>query len=379
MRSADPAYTGARLRQARLAAQLSAAELADKVGVTRQAVYAAEAGKPLSAEKMQHIGLVLGVPLDLFYRPIPADAEAEGAINFRKLKSAVEAQKDWARTALSWTAELATLFEEMLQLPPTSLPDHGGKPVAEISALEIEEAAIATRRHFGLGFGPIDRLMLLLENHGVLVGAVPLSGEMDGVSAWFNGRAAILIKHGLTAFRARFDLAHELGHLVLHRHLHADDLDDKATLDLVEEQAHHFAGAFLLPEASYGAEAVRSDLEYLLALKKRWGVSIAAQIMRQQALDLLSKDQCARLWQALARRRWRNPEPLDLETPTETPVLLRRAAEFLAEHRALPFHEAFTRSRFPRRFLAAVAGLQEHELDTPNASFGNVIQFRRPD
>jgi len=377
MRSAEPAYTGARLRQARLASGLSAAELAEKVGVTRQAIYAAEAGKPLSAEKMQHAGLVLGVALDFFYRPIPQQAEAEGAINFRRLKSTPEAQKDWARSALGWMAELALLFEELLQLPATSLPDLGGKPPSALGTLDIEEAAIATRRHFGLGFGPIDKLLLLLENHGILVGTAPLSAEMDGVSAWFNGRAAILIKSDLTAFRARFDLAHELGHLVLHRHLHPDDLDDKATLDLVEDQAHHFAGAFLLPEASYGAEAVRTDLDYLLVLKRRWGVSIAAQIKRLQALEMLTKDQCARRWQGLARRRWRNPEPLDHDTRAETPLLLRRAAEFLAKHQALPFHEAFTRSRLPRRFLAAVAGLQDHELDPPPAALGTVIQFRR--
>lgn len=377
MRPAEPLYTGARLRQARLAASLSAADLAEKVGVTRQAIYAAEAGKPLSAEKMQQLALVLGVPLDFFYRPIPQHALPEGAINFRRLKSAPEAQKDWARSALGWMAELAMLFEELLQLPATTLPDLGQMPPSALSAQDIEEAAIATRRHFGLGFGPIDRLMLLLENHGVLVGTVPLSAEMDGVSAWFTGRAAVLVKQHLNAFRARFDLAHELGHLVLHRHLQPDDLDDKATLDLVEDQAHHFAGAFLLPESSYGAEAVRTDLDYLLTLKRRWGVSIAAQIKRLEALDMLSKDQCSRLWQNLARRRWRNPEPLDQETQAERPLLLRRAAEFLAAHQALPFHEAFTRSRLPRRFLTAAAGLQDHELDPPSATLGNVIQFRR--
>ncbi|MEL7937698.1 ImmA/IrrE family metallo-endopeptidase [Pseudomonas delhiensis] len=46
---------------------------------------------------------------------------------------------------------------------------------------------------------------------------------------------------------------------------------------MMEDQAHRFAGVFLLPAETFAAD-VRSSvtLDSLLLLKQRWGVSVAA-------------------------------------------------------------------------------------------------------
>ena len=94
------------------------------------------------------------------------------------------------------------------------------------------DISVSFTQIFGLGFGPIPKLSLLLENNGVLVGHAPLSEGMDGVSAWFNERPFILVSSHANYFRNRLDVGHELGHLVLHRGLTQDDIDQKDFLKL---------------------------------------------------------------------------------------------------------------------------------------------------
>ena len=91
-------------------------------------------------------------------------------------------------------------------------------------------------------------------------------------------------------FRSRFDLAHELGHLILHKHiLRATERDQ---YKLMEAQAHQFAGAFLLPLETFANE-IRTPvlLDSLLLDKQRWGVSVAAIIMRLVALGMIDEEE----------------------------------------------------------------------------------------
>ncbi|WP_375167543.1 ImmA/IrrE family metallo-endopeptidase [Bradyrhizobium sp. CCGUVB4N] len=52
----------------------------------------------------------------------------------------------------------------------------------------------------------------------------------------------------------------------------------------MEQQAHRFAGPFLLPREAFRFEVTPPTLDYFCALKKRWGMSIATMIYR--AFDL---------------------------------------------------------------------------------------------
>lgn len=380
MARVEISFVGDRLRQARLAANLTATELADRVEVSRQMISSAEKGKALGADRLDLVAVALGVPVDYFYQPLPEGVGMSlSAINYRSLKKTPEFQKDRADSSLEWAHEVVIRFRELLQMPEVDLPSFNDKYPEDTSWEDIENAARDLRRHFGLGHGPIDKLMLLLENHGVIVGTVQLSDDMDGVSTWYEDGPVVLVKHGSPAVRTRFDVAHELGHLVLHRHLTPEDVDDKSRHDLMELQAHYFASAFLLPEEGFAPEAVRVDLDYLVVLKRRWKVSMQAMMIRLEKLGIVSKDQLARFYQNMSRRNWRRREPLDEELKRERPVLLERAAQFLADEKILPFQEAFTRTRLPRGFLETFAGLEQGSLSAPVIGSGNVLEFRRRD
>ena len=106
--------------------------------------------------------------------------------------------------------------------------------------------------------------------------------------------------------RSRYDLAHELGHILLHRSVRKEAFVDKAVFRLIEQQAHRFAGSFLLPGSTFGAEFGRMPtLEYLTSLKAKWKVSIQFMIMRCAELDIISEHQKGRLFAGLSARGWR--------------------------------------------------------------------------
>ncbi len=123
--------------------------------------------------------------------------------------------------------------------------------------------------------------------------------------------------------RQRFSLAHELGHLVMH-----DSFPEG--LKKIEDEADKFASEFLLPE-----EAMRSAIEppvtltNLGELKPRWGVSIAALIVRARQLAIITDRQAKYLHQQLRGEKLDKKEPENLHINAEKPRAFKRMAELL--------------------------------------------------
>src|SRR3546814_14362097 len=99
---------------------------------------------------------------------------------------------------------------------------------------------------------------------------------------WRRDRPFVFLNTLKSAEHGRFDAAHELGHLVLHRHAAPNGQQ-------AEQDANAFASALLMPPASVRAHAPRfATIDNLMRLKTVWGVSLAAMIYRLHKLDLLS-------------------------------------------------------------------------------------------
>ncbi|MCA1604046.1 MAG: XRE family transcriptional regulator [Acidobacteria bacterium] len=366
MKLGTPGFTGERLREAREIRGLQAMILAEVVGVSPQAISRYETGRASpSPDVLRKIADVLGVYEHFF--TLPPRSEGDRRIFFRSLSAATKSARARAERRLMWLGDLTDYVSGSVELPATNFPeldlprDHN-----EISAVDIESAAEDVRAHWGMRDSPVVNVVSLLENHGAIVARDRLGAEtLDSLSACDGrtGRPYVLIgKDKGTCARWRHDAAHELGHILLHRNVDRRSLTRRADLATIEDQAHRFAGAFLLPSTSFGEDFFAASLDAMRTIKPKWKTSIGAMIMRARQIDLLSEETARRLWIAYNRRGWRKSEPLDNELPPEEPVVLRRAFELLAEHQVDVLHDVSTSTGLASVDIEALSGLSPDHL-----------------
>ena len=127
--------------------------------------------------------------------------------------------------------------------------------------------------------------------------------DLDAFSFWHDGRPFVLLNTQKSAERSRLDAAHELAHLVLHRHRQLASKE-------AEREAYEFAGQLLMPATAIKGMARRVvTLETLLELKAFWGASAAAVAFRLHAVGAISDWTYRQLFQQLSVRGWRRAEP----------------------------------------------------------------------
>lgn len=318
-----------KLQRARKAKALTQTDLAKEVGLTRQAVSAYEQGaKVPEADKLIEIAKILEQPISYFVAP---EREAFGpfsARTYRAFGSATKKRNEQCDVLADWLSEIAAYVDETVNFPTPKIPEIDAPSDGDgYSEDEIEVAAETVRLAWGLGPGPIGNLTKLIESRGVFVGHLPVtSGGVNAFSYWSGIRPFIVTgANNTTAVRRRFDMAHELGHLVLHQGIGSEELEEKEILRRVEFEANRFAGALLMPRASYPNEVFSTRIANFLPLKERWKVAIAAQIYRCSDLGILTDEQVLNLRKQVSAKKWRTREPLDDTLPVEQPQMLRRA------------------------------------------------------
>ncbi len=233
------------------------------------------------------------------------------------------------------------------------MPSHGYETGwISVSDASIESIAIDARRFWNLGDGPISNVTLLVENHGIVVTLIDMNANnLDAFSTWdrADGRPYIVLGSDMqSAFRTRFNVCHELGHLILHREVSPSEFDDRRSFKVIESQADKFCAAFLAPASTFSPEIVSPSLEVFRILKPKWRTSIKMMIHRAQELDIIDRDEARRLYINYNRRGWNREEPLDRDYQVEEPRLVRKGFETIIENSliertqiaaALPFNQ----------------------------------------
>lgn len=180
------------------------------------------------------------------------------------------------------------------------------------------EAARYMRSYWRMPSGPIEDLVALAEENGVMIARLPGMLGFQGVSIRDNGRKdlppTVFVSAADPADRERWTLAHELGHLILHHHL-------PATHEWSEDEADEFASEFLMPAHEIRLQfSWKTELAELAQMKLHWRVSMAALIRRGAALERIGKAQYTRLWKLMSRAGYRRTEPNPI--PPEHPSML---------------------------------------------------------
>lgn len=333
MRSATVGFIGARLKEAREARGLSMASLAEILGVTRQAVslYEKEDQTP-RPEVMDRIASVLNLPKHFFL--LPPQETLSNTVFFRSLSATTKTDRIRAEHKLSWLKGIIAYLKDFIVFKEVNFPDFNIETPMALSDDEIEEIATRCRRYWNITDNPISSIVMLLENNGAITTRCPLDCEtQDAFSEWSlpdNSPYILLGSDKQSAVRSRFDASHELGHLVLHRHLSRSSFMNLIEHRHYEQQANRFAAAFLLPAKSFSRDVLAPNLEVFRILKEKWKVSMAMMIERCWSLKMIDDEHRTRLWKSY-RRKYGSTEPLDDTLPPETPKFLRRSIELLVE------------------------------------------------
>lgn len=333
MRTGVAGFQGERLAQLRQARGIKLAALAAVVDRSTGTLSKWEKGTQLpEPTALKKLSEALNVQQKWFLAPVAAYGHAP--YFFRSTAAATNEARLIAKVKLDWLQELSGILQQWLDWPTIRLPHFMEGDFKRVTDMEIEAMAMECRVLWGLGLAPIPDVVLALENAGVICARGELGySRMDGVSHWssLDQRPYVfLVADKANGIRNRFDAAHELAHLVLHRGLEEVELHQRHSE--IERQANLFAGAFLLPAEAFATEIGGwPTLDTFFRLKERWKVSIAAMIMRCKQLDLMTEDHTLRLWKNYSARGWRRGEPGDDQIPFEPMRLMPRGVNMVVD------------------------------------------------
>lgn len=273
-------------------------------------------------ENIERIGAALNFPADFFYQEdglsgLPLSVHP---MNRRKASVAEGALKQVHAELNIRLIHLRRYLRAVDVEPELPRPiidvDEGGGP---------HEIARKVRRSWMIPDGPIDNLTDLCERAGVLVIWCDFDAPIDGVTMSIRDLPpCIFLNSRVTADRMRFSLAHELGHVIMHR----------VPTDNIEDEANAFASELLVPERAFVRSLVgqRVTLEWLARQKAFWRVSMAFLLYKASAADVINRHQSEYLWKKLSGLGWRTREPEETDFAYEAPSVFPKIIRYHAEH-----------------------------------------------
>jgi len=311
-----------RLRQARLAAGLSmddAVAQLNNVGLTvsKAALSNYELGKRApNAQTVIRLAAVLGVKPGFLLSEQRCELTWAA---FRCKSNLTKTQENGIKARATIAGEQFIYLREALF--PNDVPEFPRR-VKVSDPDQAEPHAEALRRTWGLGTAPIESVVESVEAHGAFSFAYHGLGDtaFDGLSGWINDSVPMTVFNAeVPTDRKRFDVSHELGHLLLDTsHLGGKD---------EEKIAHRFAAAFLVPaklaRKELGARRRSISFAELAMLKRKYGLSMAAWMRRAVDLEIISPSVYKHMCIDFSRRGWRKQEPVDY-AGDEEPLLLKQ-------------------------------------------------------
>lgn len=356
----DMRFNGDRLKKARIYRGLTVAELAEKIDCQRQtlSMYELSKSRPADKDTIEKIALALGFPMKFFCQK--TSPVIEGTVYFRSLLTTNKKYRHEQIIKMEFLSQVYAMLQDYIEFPRYEL--------ISLSHLTPEDAAAELRRTWGLGDGPIDNLVSVVEQHGILV--TTFSASTDDVDAFSSlvdvgDTPTFLIAYSsnkTSAARIHFDVAHELGHICLHDYW-GEDIEEtpKEEFKKKERQANEFAAAFLLPESSFKQDALAGPqtISYYKQLKRKWKISIAAMIRRAEKLGVMSLENYQMLIRQMQRRGQRKEEPLDDVLMTAGPSLLKTSVVMLLQE------GVFT----PEEFMAELSNEYDLSIDAVEVEY----------
>ncbi|MCK9362155.1 MAG: XRE family transcriptional regulator [Syntrophales bacterium] len=308
----DLIFNSTRLKFARKLRGLTAQALCDRLCITTRTLSDFENGRaePQSITLHKFVS-ILEFPEEFFFADDISPLD-DSAVSFRSLSRMAAKVRDAVLHEGQLALDLSEWLDKRFDTPSVAVPD--------LRHLTPAAAAETLRSMWALGENPIGNMVHLIESKGIRVFSLTAdSTDMDACSFWKADRPFIFLNTQKSVEHSRFDAAHELGHLVLHKH--------GGIGKAAEIQAHEFAATFLMTESSVRAYfRMPTTLDKIIADKCLWKVAAFAYTRRLKELSLITEWQYRSFCVGLSKRGYRKKEPnpiLQRETSKLLPMLFQ--------------------------------------------------------
>jgi len=237
-----------RVRSLRERRGWSLSELARRAGIGVSTLSEIEAGQSAPRlDTLVALAHALGAPLETFLHADENPLEAR--LRAIETPENLPALQLWLERCRRYLEIEALVGKQGIRAPVYTLQP---SRCLQDELVQIETIAQQERHRLQLGIEPIADLATVVEESGLrVVGADLPEDDLDGAILFVaeHEAAVALINRAKPSLRQRFTLAHEYGHLLLHRdraEIWERDLFRANTPE--ERQANAFAAAFLMPK-----------------------------------------------------------------------------------------------------------------------------------
>jgi Zn-dependent peptidase ImmA (M78 family)/DNA-binding XRE family transcriptional regulator len=330
---------------ARQARGITQAKLAKNSGVSQSTISKIEHGnRPLSDDDVAKFSVALGYPPEFFNRS--AEQYGQGTVCHHRKRQSVPIEKLRQIHASMNIMRLAT--GELLN--GVEINAAHSFPVMEIEDFGSAQAiAQLARQTWQLPLGPVKSMISVLEAAGGVV--VPSdfgTDKLDAISQRPTGQPPFFfVSVTAPGDRLRFNLAHELGHIIMH----------SAPAPGQEDEANAFAAEFLMPAKEIKPQLRNLDMARLADLKRHWKVSMQALIYRARSLEVITERQTRTWFMRFNKLGYRKNEPVEI--PREEPDLIRRVIDFHRQQHGYSDAELSRAARLTENEFQAIFGTKE--------------------
>lgn len=387
-------FFGEKLKHMRALHGLSRKGLADKLSISEQAEWQYETNSTIPRiEVLNQLRTLLLVDTKYFFTKdtfrITVSPER---VAFRSKDRESRKKAKQELTYISYLNDYVGYFESFLTAPTTVI----GQLQKTVQTIYYDDSVPITERIQQIA--ETARKVLKLQNNRDLMYALEMSGIYivekdlgavnDAYSATTEDNRPFIVLGNLkkSAVRRNFDLAHELGHLLMHTTVDMDSLSNNEHRT-IEREADSFAAAFLMPQAEftrdYGLIRRHSNPDAYIELKQKYLVSIVALGYRAYKLGLMTYQENRYFFGQLHKKDYVTFEPLDDQLPPIRPSRIKSLIQLLFDKQVLQPDDLTNQFHILPEFIEKLFDLDTgffRQYQRPKQAFvspGQIIPFKR--
>ncbi|WP_346014193.1 XRE family transcriptional regulator [Sporosarcina sp. E16_8] len=367
---------GKSLTNIRVLNDLSRNQLADKIGVTEQAVWQYENGyMSPKLEVVNKLKTIFQVKSTYFYND---DLLNEIGMNNIQVENIAYRSETINSLNKSQSESMHVRFidafikkiETKINYPKNSILELRKETILYLKnnadldrSMQINYIADLAREKIGLNNNSNQNFLFLLEKAGVFIFEKEIGHTIDAYSLWSEDERPYIILGSIkkSAVRRNFDLAHELGHLLLHYKVEFT-MQDKKSYKNIEDEANNFASAFLLPEEQFRKDCrgigKRSNPDAYVDIKQKWLVSLQAIAIRAFKLNIIDYQQYRYFYMSINKNGYKVNEPLDKEIPISRPTKVKSILQLLFDNGLYTVSELMDELKVDQSFLTSLTGIE---------------------